>query len=172
MITLFRLTKYFFPLILCCFLLNSCKSGKKATATENTPVQETTPVATVVDDSPSVYVSGEGTWIRATVIAIDESLDTNDPESPCSKVPCNATVRIDKVLQRGNDEASLIAEGTEITIRFRFTLALTTPELFPNLKTPQTGLNNNDRFEANLNGQLGLGTNNMNYHVFQYYKLN
>ncbi len=86
--------------------------------------------------------------IKGTIFRIDSTLDTND-NSPCSKAPCIALVRVDSVLGYGAGFGS-INTGAEINLKFAFTLGPTTKELFPNLSDRLPGLDLSSSFIADI----------------------
>ena len=111
--------------------------------------------------------------IKGTIIKIDSTLETNN-NSPCSKLPCTALVRIDSVLGYGAGFGSINA-GTEINLKFAFTLGPSTKELFPNMTDRLPGLTINSQFIADIKHNNVLNTNeskNMKtYLVYGYKKL-
>ncbi len=108
------------------------------------------------------------TSIWGSIVSIDSSKLSVDKNSPCSKYPCWAEVKIEKVLGVGQGGPAVSVNDT-IKVNFKFTLSETTEELIPNLDKRMPGLNINDKFEADL---LNLASTNLEklYSVYYYKK--
>lgn len=87
--------------------------------------------------------------IVGTVVAIDQSLKSSDPQSPCSKAPCLATVRVDSILGYGSAFGNPIAVGRQVEVMFGFTLS-PTKEILPQLTQAYPGLKVGSSFAANV----------------------
>jgi len=98
-------------------------------------------------DSPN-YTPGTCTII-GKIISIDKTKLSKDKNSPCSKQPCWATVKINSVIGCGAG-APFIGNKDTVTVKFAFTLGETTKELFPNLEERMPGLHVNSIFEAQI----------------------
>lgn len=109
--------------------------------------------------------------IIGTVVEIDSALDKAAGNSPCSKVPCLADVKIDSVLGYGSDFPPLKL-GKIIKVRFGFTLSPTTKDLFPHMAGYYPGLNINDSFKADLQKVIAIDSirNKVNYIIYSYLK--
>ncbi len=106
--------------------------------------------------------------IKGTIVKIDSTLENGN--SPCSKVPCTAVVRVDSILGYGAGFGT-INNGSKINMKFEFTLGPTTKELFPNLTERLPGLNINSRFIANIKHYFDKGSKEKKYIVYGYKKL-
>ena len=91
----------------------------------------------------------DGCHVVATIISIDQSLDSNNPESPCGRVQCGALIRIDKIVKMGQQCAPYIVPGAEKKAYFKITLG-NTLTLFPNMQRHFTGLGVNDTFSTSF----------------------
>jgi len=106
--------------------------------------------------------------IVGTIVSIDSSLNTSALQSPCAKVPCNATVKIDSVLGYGSNFPPL-SIGHLIDVHFNFTLSPTTKDLFPNMQDYFPGLQVGSRFEGDIYTQLEKGNINNSKQTFGIY---
>ena len=109
--------------------------------------------------------------IVGTLVAIDSAMEQS---GPCSKAPCRAIVRIDSILGYGSAFGSPLALNKQIAIRFGFTLAPTTKELFPNMTNRLPGLEIGSKFQSDLESQNEMrsaGTQSW-YLVYDYKRLN
>jgi len=123
------------------------------------------------DSTPKIQLAGEPIppnhcRIVGTVVAIDQSLKSSDPQSPCAKAPCSATVRIDSIMGYGSAFGSSIAVGQQVQIMFGFTLS-PTKEILPQLTQAYPGLKVGSSFTANVRSDEGLG-GKTSYTVNQY----
>ena len=125
-------------LLLIALLMPCCKGPATAQSPANASVS-----ATDKKDAPEYRIVGR-------VIKVLAHRDTIDPESPCGKEPCNAIVRVEKVVESGQEAATPIEEGKTIPVHFAFTLADTDKELFPFADIDLPGLQSNDQFEATI----------------------
>lgn len=85
--------------------------------------------------------------IIGTLVAVDSTLEN---EGPCSKAPCRGVVRVDSVIGYGSSFANPVAVAQRIDVRFAFTIAATTEELFPNMTDRLPGLHIGERFQTDL----------------------
>jgi len=115
-----------------------------------------------------IKITKEFSAITGTIISIDTTKFSKDENSPCSKAPCWAKVRVNSVIGRGQGGPFISADDT-LNVHFTFTLAETTEELIPNLDKRMPGLKINDSFEANIKS---LASNNLEklYEVYYYSK--
>jgi hypothetical protein len=113
------------------------------------------------ESTPKIQLAGEPIppnhcRIVGTVVAIDQSLKLSDPQSPCSKAPCSATVRVDSILGYGSAFGSSIPAGQQVNVTFGFTLS-PTKEILPQLTQAYPGLKVGSSFVANVRSNEGFG---------------
>lgn len=84
--------------------------------------------------------------ITGEIVEIEPISKMEKEDSPCSKAPCIAKVKIDGVTYGSG--FPVLSKKKEIMIKFNFTLMPTTKELFPNMDDSYPGLNVGDKFEA------------------------
>jgi hypothetical protein len=106
--------------------------------------------------------------IKGTIVKIDSTLEQGN--SPCSKEPCLAVVHVDSILGYGAGFGT-INNGSDINLKFEFTLGPTTKELFPNITERLPGLNINSQFIANIKHYFESGSKEKKYLVYGYKKL-
>lgn len=99
------------------------------------------------------------TGIIGTVISINHEKLSQDSNSPCSKVPCWAIIKVDSVLGVGHGGPLLSVEDT-LDVNFVFTLSETTKELIPNLGKRLPGLDIGEKFRANIRALVNQNYNN------------
>ena len=99
---------------------------------------------------------------------IDSIRTSTDKNSPCSKTPCWAKVKVDNVIGIGQGGPS-VSIGDTLYTRFAFTLAETTEELIPNLDKRMPGLNITDSFEANIKSMASNNSDKL-YEIYFYTK--
>lgn len=87
--------------------------------------------------------------VFATVVRIDSVQHEGPPGSPCSKAPCFARIRIDRVIGYGPGTAG-IRRGETLLAKFAFTLGRTTKSEFPSLIRQLPGLSTGDSFTADI----------------------
>jgi hypothetical protein len=114
-------------------------------------------------------ISKGATAIWGSIVSIDTTKLSSDKHSPCSKVPCWAEVKIEKVLGVGQG-GPIVSVGDTLSVNFKFTLSETTPELIPNLDKRMPGLNINDKFEADLQNLIITDSSKV-YSVYYYNKI-
>lgn len=95
--------------------------------------------------------------VVATVLRIDAERRSTDANSPCSKAPCWATVKIDSILGYGPAFENPLAVGQEISVMFGFTLS-PTKDLFPSMTESYPGLRVGSRFFANVRAGSEMGS--------------
>jgi len=91
--------------------------------------------------------------VLCTVVAIDSSLEAS---GPCAKAPCRAVVRVDSILGYGSAFGNPIAVRGEIPVRFAFTLAPTTNDLFPSMTEHLPGLALGSKFRTDLESRIQM----------------
>ncbi|MER3524542.1 MAG: hypothetical protein C4326_10880 [Ignavibacteria bacterium] len=106
--------------------------------------------------------------IVATIVEVDSSLKGTSEKDPCSKAPCNATVRIDSVLGYGSAFPKPIGEGSVLRVRFALTLAAT-DKLSPDIKPALPGLRRGERFKADLTAMPTMGSSEPSYTIQTYH---
>lgn len=125
-----------------------------------------------LEPAPAIQDGGELSNNQARVIAqIISVIEVLDTEGPCSKAPCNASIRIKQITRKGslfqlNDIQDTIAAS------FAFTLSQTDQDLFPGLKTKYPGLKINDIFEATIESRIALNEEGVRYIIYDYKKMN
>jgi hypothetical protein len=105
--------------------------------------------------------------IVGTVVSIEPGRSAN-PGDPCSKVPCQAIVRVEKVLEYGSSFLPPLSQGSLIRVHFVFTMSPTN-NLFPDLKPPLPGLTEGTTFETELSnqGEGGDSVGGAEYRTYQ-----
>ncbi|MBU0474183.1 MAG: hypothetical protein KKF62_08460 [Bacteroidetes bacterium] len=88
-------------------------------------------------------------FISGTIISIEKDKLSKDLNSPCSKVPCWALVKVDSIFGSGKQSPSLQLNDS-IKVHFVFTLSKTTDDLIPSLSRKLPGLKENDKFKGNI----------------------
>lgn len=146
---------YFFISLIPCILV-SCKPSEKAIV-NNEPAEK---VYTLNE-----LASGQAK-IVGKIISIDETRET---DGPCAKAPCRANIIIQNLEKKGSLFQLNNIQDT-IPVSFAFTLAPTTPELFPDIKTKYPGLKVNDRFEAKIESRLAMNEQGLSYIIYEYKK--
>ena len=112
--------------------------------------------------------NGTSVVVAKIIEVYDERLEIH----PCSEVACVALVKLEKVKKRSSGFTSILDENQEGDMRFAFTLAETTKALFPNLDKRFPGLEEGDRFEANIKEELLLGSGKTRWVAYEYILLN
>jgi hypothetical protein len=109
--------------------------------------------------------------IVGTIVAIDSTMEAT---GPCSKAPCRAVVRVDSVLGYGSAFGNPVALQGQIPVRFAFTLAPTTKDLFPNMTDRFPGLALGSRFQTDLESAVEMKSTGGRpwYLVYDYRRLN
>ncbi len=72
-----------------------------------------------------------------------------DKKDPCGKVPCQANVKVKRIIGYGSAFGSSVGEGSQIIVNFSFTLHLT-HKYFPELTTHLPGLQVGQTFQADI----------------------
>ena len=158
-------------LILLAFLFASCTAAKKSGTTDVAVAEHAAdssladslslPVLTdkiegykpsiseSISDAKVVQGNTEvsGCSVEATIISIDPTLDSTNPETPCGRVPCAALIRIDKIVKMGQQCAPYVVSGAELWAYFKITLSKT-DSLFPDMRRHFSGLEKSDTFAA------------------------
>jgi hypothetical protein len=87
--------------------------------------------------------------VIATVVSIDRASRSPNLTDPCSKAPCQATLRIGQVLGYGVAFPVALTEGEIIPVHFAFTTA-PTREVMSHMTESLPGVQIGTRLEANL----------------------
>jgi len=88
--------------------------------------------------------------ITGTIKKIAPLNQSSQDDSPCSKYPCIASVRVDSIWGYGAAFANPVKTGKEIMLKFEFTLSPTSEEIFKNLDTRLPGLDVNSVFSGDI----------------------
>lgn len=105
--------------------------------------------------------------IKGEIVEI-EPVSKTENYSPCSKAPCMAKVKIDGVAYGAG--FPVLSKNKEIMIKFNFTLAPTTKELFPNMDDSYPGLKVGDKFSALAGFNVPIGSDKPEFFVYGYTK--
>lgn len=163
--------KLTYPLILflMSFLIVSCNTGNKALVQEK-PNPDKQNLKEMYVKDPQKYtkrVLADRCRIVAKIKDIDSTRFLDDPEAPCSKAPCYATIIIDQILGYGSGFSSKLYKGQELEVNFKFTLK-PTDDIAPDLQLGLPGLKIGDEFIADLESLPVLGKNQSDYVIYQY----
>ncbi len=93
--------------------------------------------------------------IVGTIIAIDSTLEGN---GPCSKAPCRALVRVDSILGYGSAFRNPLPLHGQVSVRFAWTLAPTTEDLFPNMTDRLPGLVTGSTFRSDVESNVEMNS--------------
>jgi len=87
--------------------------------------------------------------IAATVLSIDETHISADPENPCSQAPCMTQVEVEQVLGYGSGFNGNLSKGQKLALRFALT---TTDTKVLNLKLDNhlPGISAGERFQGDI----------------------
>ena len=119
-----------------------------------------------IDETSQITKGSTAIW--GQIVSIDSSKLSADKNSPCSKNPCWAAVKIERIIGQGQG-GPMVSVGDTIKVNFTFTLAETTKELIPNLDKRMPGLNIRDKFEADLKLLSSSKSENL-YSIYYYEK--
>ena len=143
----------FFKKIVVVFLLLmifSCKSAyqtKDKQKNDNPQARESLLRAS----SQALTIPPKNCRIVGTIVFVDEPRSDLGADDPCSKVPCQAVVRVDSILGYGQGFVKPLGKGKEIEVLFKFTLS-PTKDLFPNMEESYPGLKLGSYFLADIEG--------------------
>jgi hypothetical protein len=87
--------------------------------------------------------------VVGTVMAIDPSLSSAQPNDPCAKAPCRASIRIDEVVGYGAAFTPPLSKGDVIEVQFAFTTG-DTRSIFPDLAQHFPGVTTGTKVKADL----------------------
>ncbi len=122
--------------------MSACKS-RQTTPTTSRAEAPTNP--TPVEKETQGPVSGEYTQIDGTILEILPASHPSE-DHPCAKVPCQARIKINKVIMIDRFYDHSFEGGDEIGAFFMFSLNPTGPHNFPNLSVQYPGLSVGDNF--------------------------
>lgn len=132
-------------LVLAAVCLLSCKTTHQEKTGQGDSVSEQRPLARGETIPPNRC------RLVGTIVAIDSGYRSSNPDEPCSRVPCRATVRVDSVLGYGQAFPTVLSQSEEIYVKFAFTLG-PTRELFPDLSESYPGIRVGSTFTADVAG--------------------
>jgi len=113
-------------------------------------------------------------FISGTILSIEKDKLSKDLNSPCSKVPCWALIKVDSIFGSGKQSPSLQLNDS-VKVHFIFTLSKTTDDLIPNLSRKLPGLNESDKFKGNIkvlasySGKNNFGKNSYSIDFYEKY---
>ena len=144
-----------FYLILLIFSVTVLYTGCSTIKKEKTPPQK------IISKIPPGHAR-----INAEITKIEPVAENKDSNDPCSKAPCIAMVKV-KGAEYGAGFPSLTI-NSEIKIKFQFTLAPTSKELFPNMEDSYPGLKEGQEFTALVAHIENIDKTLPNYQVYGY----
>ncbi|MGA7839215.1 MAG: hypothetical protein WB996_14695 [Ignavibacteriaceae bacterium] len=106
--------------------------------------------------------------ISGEIVEIEPVSKMAGDNSPCSKAPCMAKVKIDGVTYGAG--FPVLNKKDNITIKFNFTLSPTTKDLFPNMDESYPGLKVGDKFTALAGFVNAIGKDEPEFYVYGYSK--
>jgi len=104
--------------------------------------------------------------IIGQIISVEPVSNSNGSNDICSKYPCIAVVKISS-LNYGAGFPPL-SIGSQIRIRFAFTLSRTTSEMFPNMKKSYPGLKKGDTFTGLISYIKTIDNTVPSFQIFNY----
>ncbi|MCF8239795.1 MAG: hypothetical protein K9J16_00305 [Melioribacteraceae bacterium] len=128
------------------FLLAAAGCSSKSEEQVNNGKTEQKSISKIDEISPGTI------RVKATVKKIYTDRLSKNENSPCSKVPCNARIIVEKILGRGHSFNEVIHVGDSVDVNFAFTTVKTTKELFPNINKEYPGVSVGDKIITNLSG--------------------
>jgi hypothetical protein len=156
-----------FSLVTIAFLLYACSvTQQKTDAQSDTQMVDKNAIRDL--NAQQTDIAPGHCRIIGTITNINSQLSGAGPEDPCSKAPCRAVVKVDTVLGYGSAFNGTVSAGDEIPLRFMFTTAATKP-LGLKLETHLPGLQNSDRFQADIESKPRFG-GGVDYAVYLYSK--
>lgn len=106
--------------------------------------------------------------ISGEIVEIEPISKMAGDNSPCSKAPCLAKVKIDGITYGAG--FPVINKNNNVTIKFNFTLNPTTKDLFPNMDETYPGLKVGDKFTALTGFENVIGKDDPEFYIFGYSK--
>ncbi|MBX2992956.1 MAG: hypothetical protein KF749_17530 [Bacteroidetes bacterium] len=152
---------FFLAVLIICGSLLSCRQAAKD-AEKQPATQEHTA-------STAGHVPPNHARILGEIVEIESAtFDPPDVESPCSKAPCVAKVRVISVMTAGMGFPQPFLEGTTYRMKFAYTLN-PTETILPDMQPSLPGLHAGLRFKADIAGYETLeGDIQPRYTVFSY----
>lgn len=147
----------------------SCSTGKKELIQEK-PNPDQQNIQEMYAKDPQKYtkrVLADRCRIVGTIKEIDTTRFLDDPDAPCAKYPCYATVIINEILGYGSGFSSKLYKGQEVLVNFKFTFEPTI-KIDPELQMELPGLKINDKFIADLEAHPALGKSKVEYIIYRY----
>lgn len=160
---------YSFVLFFIAILIASCSSGKKELVQEK-PDPDKKSIKEFYDKDPRKYtkrVLADRCRIVGTVKEIDTTRFLDNPDAPCGKTPCYATIIIDEVLSYGSGFSPKLHKGQELEVNFKFTLE-PTDNIAPELQLGLPGLKTGGKFIADLEALPVIGEDKKEYTIYRY----
>jgi len=151
------------------FLLSSCSAKKK----ESAQMEESAQVKSLKEsyerdrDKFSKRILAGKCRISATVVSIDPQIYSDDPDQPCSKAPCRATIRVDEILGYGAGFNKTLGIGQELAVHFVFSLS-PSQEVSRQLQLDLPGLQEGSRFIADLESAPVPGEEEEIFSIYRY----
>ena len=121
--------------------------------------------------APAAPRSINGCYARATILEILPDVIHGNPDNPCSRTPCFARIRIDRVINRGMECDGSVQGGAELKVYFSCSLVQTGEALFPGMNASYPGLEINDKFAATFLTYGGGESEAIAYKVTGYQKI-
>ena len=119
---------------------------------------------------PKEVISVGKCRVEATVVEILEPSATANEEDPCSKYPCLAKIKIDKIIGYGSAFPAVFHSEQIISVKFAGTLmpsAVVDPE--SGQKLP--GLEKGDSFKTDISSMQGMGEKSeQTFLIYDYHK--
>ena len=148
------------------FLVFAC-STEKNKSTETAEKQMDPPKHQLY---PKEVISVGKCRVEATVVEILEPSAKTNEKDPCSKFPCVAKIKIDKIIGYGSAFPAVFNSEQIISVKFTTTLmpsAVVDPE--SGQKLP--GLEKGDSFKADISSMQAMGEkNNQTFLIYDYHK--
>lgn len=123
-------------------ILAGCRSSKDAQDSAKEIMNDVRP------PDPGPGVPPGQVRIVGTVVWVDSTLSGADGD-PCAMAPCMATVKVEEILGMGSGFTGTIGAGSEIKVRFQYTLGESS-KVLPDLSPSLPGLAPGSRFKADL----------------------
>lgn len=124
-------------------MLAGCRSSKEAQDSAKETMSEVRMPEPLGPGVPPGQVR-----IVGTVVRVDSTFLGADGD-PCAVAPCLATVKVEEILGMGSGFTGTIGKGSEISVRFQYTLGETS-KVFPEMAPSLPGLRPGSRFKADL----------------------
>ena len=127
-----------------------------------------------IPDQKSVLTESVSPSTCRIIGTIESIEDFKDDTGACSTNHCIASVKIEKITQRGMNFDSPIAKNDVIDLKFEFTLS-PTDSLFPELDTHLPGLVIGNKFTGDIERIISINVSDIKsidtYRIYNYDKL-